>query len=77
MLDQDYDLGDVIAQIRAIKRQELNDARNAQKALVTELSTSLGPDYRHVLELSSEKEASSWLTCRPLCRHARFHIVNR
>ena len=69
ILDQDYDLGDAIAQIRTIKRQEWNDARNAQKAQAIEFSASLGPDCQRVLELSSEKGASSWLTCRPMRRH--------
>ena len=69
ILDQDSHLGNVIAQVRAIKRQELNDARNAQKAQAAEFSASLGPDRQRVLELASEKGASSWLTCRPLRSH--------
>ena len=41
ILNQDYNLGDTVAQIRAIKWQELNDARNAQKAQAIEFSASL------------------------------------
>ena len=36
---------------------------------MAEFSASLDPDRQRVLELTSEKRASSWLTCRPLRSH--------
>ena len=70
ILDQDSDLRDAIAQVHAIKRQELNDVRNAQKAQAAEFSASLGPDCQRVLELVFEKGASSLLTWHPLRSHS-------
>eukprot|EP00117_Sycon_ciliatum_P022927 scpid97720/ scgid19636/ len=55
--------------IRTQERIAISEARNALRADATLISATLDTDQQRVIELASEKGASSWLTCRPLARH--------
>eukprot|EP00117_Sycon_ciliatum_P046195 scpid56052/ scgid0290/ len=66
---QDPSLGDALVSIRTQKRLATSQSRDALRAEVTMITATLNADQQRVIQLASEKGASSWLTCRPLARH--------
>ena len=71
ILHQDHDLRDAIAQIRAIKWQELNDSGNAQETQLCNWTFYLSwPRSLMGIGAVRKKGALSWLTCHPLSRHS-------
>ena len=67
--EQDAELGTAVADVRIAKLQAKETSSNAIRAIALDLSSSVNSDLQRVMELASEKGASSWLTCRPLKRH--------
>eukprot|EP00117_Sycon_ciliatum_P030601 scpid92847/ scgid24081/ len=68
LLEQESSLGDSLTQLRTVKATVRAEKRSAFKSM----ADALRSDHRElapVLDLASEKGASSWLTCRPLSRH--------
>ena len=68
LLEQESSFGDSLTQLRTVKATVRAEKRSAFKSM----ADALRSDHRELapaLDLASEKGASSWLTCRPLCRH--------
>ena len=63
-------LGTAIHDVRTVKKQVkvVADASIRTEAVLLS-SSSADAELQWVIALASEKEASSWLTCRPLKRH--------
>ena len=66
---QDDSLGAATTMLAVRKRETRLTTRARERAVAIEIRESADKPLKALLEMVSEEEASSWLTCRPLRRH--------